>query len=296
MISFWEDKSLVHFDIIIIGSGICGLSTACSIKEKYSSLKVAIIERGIFSSGASTKNAGFACIGNPTEDLSDLELMGEDKLIELVHRRYAGLNILRKRLGDQKIQYESNGSHEIIFQNQIFEESQIDKLNKILFPLFKQAVFEKLKDSHEYFGFDKKKVKSIYKNKLDGQINTGMMMDSYVDYATNLGIRIFTGTHVESFHQEVNSIQLELKSAFHSLKFHTQKLAICTNAFSKSLLPDIDLKPGRGQVMVTSPIPNLQIKGTFSFDDGYYYFRDINNRVLFGGGRNLDFQTEETLE
>ena len=31
-------------------------------------------------------------------------------------------------------------------------------------------------------------------------------------------------------------------------------------------------------------------------DCGYYYFRNIENRILFGGGRNLDFKQEETIE
>jgi glycine/D-amino acid oxidase-like deaminating enzyme len=29
-------------------------------------------------------------------------------------------------------------------------------------------------------------------------------------------------------------------------------------------------------------------------EEGYYYFRNIDNRILIGGGRNLDFKTEET--
>ena len=31
-------------------------------------------------------------------------------------------------------------------------------------------------------------------------------------------------------------------------------------------------------------------------DEGYYYFRNIDNRILFGGGRNLDFKGEETTD
>ena len=296
MISFWENKNLLHFDVLVIGSGICGLSTACSIKEKNKNLKVAIIERGILPSGASTKNAGFACIGNPTEDLSDLDLMGEDTLIELVSKRYNGLQILRNRLGDENINYEATGSHEIIFHNQELDESKIELLNQILFPVFHQPVFEKLPSHHTYFGFDKNKVQSIYKNNLDGQIDTGLMMDNFVSYANTLGIRILTGTSVEVFENLGNSIELSLKSGFQSIKIKTQKLAICTNAFSKKLLPDLDLQPGRGQVLITNEIEDLQLNGTYSFDEGYYYFRNVGKRVLFGGGRNLDFKTEETLE
>jgi len=52
--------------------------------------------------------------------------------------------------------------------------------------------------------------------------------------------------------------------------------------------------PARAQVLITEPIADLKLKGVFHFDQGYYYFRNIGNRVLFGGARNLDFATEET--
>ena len=31
-------------------------------------------------------------------------------------------------------------------------------------------------------------------------------------------------------------------------------------------------------------------------DRGYYYFRNIGDRILLGGGRNLDFERETTTE
>jgi glycine/D-amino acid oxidase-like deaminating enzyme len=73
----------------------------------------------------------------------------------------------------------------------------------------------------------------------------------------------------------------------------TSKLLFATNGFSKDFFTE-DVKPARAQVLVTKPIKNLHIQGTFHLDEGYYYFRNIDNRILFGGGRNLDFQTEET--
>jgi len=48
--------------------------------------------------------------------------------------------------------------------------------------------------------------------------------------------------------------------------------------------------------LCTSPIADLKIKGTFNFEEGYYYFRNFENRVIFGGGRNTDFETETTTD
>jgi gamma-glutamylputrescine oxidase len=71
---------------------------------------------------------------------------------------------------------------------------------------------------------------------------------------------------------------------------------MATNAFARQLYPDLQVTPGRGQVLVTKPVPGLKLKGTYHFNEGYYYFRNIDGRVLFGGGRNLDFAAEETPE
>ena len=80
------------------------------------------------------------------------------------------------------------------------------------------------------------------------------------------------------------------------IPFKTEYIAICTNAFSRDLLPDLEISPGRGQVLVTSPIEDLQFKGVFHFDQGFYYFRNFGQRVIFGGGRNLDFERETSHE
>ena len=79
------------------------------------------------------------------------------------------------------------------------------------------------------------------------------------------------------------------------ISFKTEQVLICTNAFVKSLLPDLDVLPARGQVLLTEPIEGLKLKGTFHYDEGFYYFRNLGNRVLLGGARNKFFKEEETF-
>ena len=71
-LSFWELESYFkNIDIIIIGSGIVGLFAALHLKKTTPKLKIIVLERGVLPSGASTKNAGFACFGSASEILDD---------------------------------------------------------------------------------------------------------------------------------------------------------------------------------------------------------------------------------
>jgi glycine/D-amino acid oxidase-like deaminating enzyme len=107
----------------------------------------------------------------------------------------------------------------------------------------------------------------------------------------NLGVKILNNITVERFVEISNSVEVKTNK----INFKTNKLLIATNGFANQLL-DEKVQPARAQVLITKPIKNLEIKGTFHLDKGYYYFRNIADRILFGGGRNLDFKTEETSE
>jgi glycine/D-amino acid oxidase-like deaminating enzyme len=73
------------------------------------------------------------------------------------------------------------------------------------------------------------------------------------------------------------------------------QVLVATNAFAAELLPEVGVVPGRGQVLVTEPLPHITMPGTFHYDHGYAYFRQLpDRRLLLGGGRNLDFAAEET--
>ncbi len=106
-VSFWEKESFYNdIDFVIIGSGIVGLSSAIELKNKYPKAKVVILEKGVLPSGASTKNAGFACFGSPTEILDDLSIMSEEEVFSMVKKRWEGLVNLKKLLGEDNLGFE----------------------------------------------------------------------------------------------------------------------------------------------------------------------------------------------
>lgn len=296
MVSIWEQQSFLRADTIIVGGGILGLSTACSIKEHQPKRSVIVLERGILPSGASTKNAGFACFGSLTELVADVATLGATKAFELVQKRWHGLVLLDQRLGEEAMDYQHHGGFELLTETQLSVHKHIDAINQLLFPIFEMEVFHSAPSKIAEFGFNKEIVKDVIFNPFEGQIDTGKMMKALIRKTQLLGVDIITGAEVvavESSATQVNVIVHHNKEKF---TFTANNVAACTNAFLPKLFPSMRVAPGRGHAVITKPIPNLKLKGAFHYDEGFYYFRNYNDRVLFGGGRNIDFESEETTD
>ncbi len=288
--SYWELKEwFTNIDFTIVGSGIVGLNCALELQKKHPKAKILILEKGMLPQGASTKNAGFACFGSLSEIMDDLKSHTEQEVFNLVDKRWKGLQLLRKNLGDKNIDFQPNKGFELCESEDFFEKCIAEKeaINQLLKPIFKEDVFSVCANR---FGFQKVHQQYIVNN-FEGQIDTGKMASELLKKVQALGVKILNNISVESFVE--NSSNINIKT--NRLDFYTKKLLIATNGFANQLLKE-NVQPARAQVLITKPIKNLPIKGTFHLDKGYYYFRNINNRILFGGGRNLDFKTEETSE
>ena len=288
--SFWETQTYFKdIDLIIIGSGIVGLNAAISFKEKHKKSKVVVLERGILPHGASTKNAGFACFGSVSELQSDIQNSSEDLVWQTVEMRVKGLELLRKRLGDKNIDYKQNGGYELFDSVDKFNRcaDSITYFNKQLKTITKNSSTYSLEnDKIKQFNF--KSIKGLILNKKEGQIHTGLMMQRLIELAISKGIIILNSIEVKAIHDVKTGINVKTNIG----EIEAKRLIVATNGFANELLNIKDLKPARAQVLVTKPIEGLNLKGTFHYDEGYYYFRNIGKRVLFGGGRNLDFKTE----
>jgi glycine/D-amino acid oxidase-like deaminating enzyme len=298
MISFWEQHSFTEYDCIVVGAGLVGLSTAIEWKQKFPKQRVLVLERGLMSSGASSRNAGFACMGSPSELLADLVTASAESVQQLFADRKAGLDLLRQRLGDERIGYEAGGSYDLLRTSELRVLDQIDNLNRLVYPVLGKNAFAISDKTAGSFGFAPDFCAAVVENLCEGAIHTGSMLRSLCDLAISLQIEIKTGAAVERFEDEDMHVSVIVEDNIRQQEWQLrcEKLFLCTNAFTKSLLPDQDIRPGRGQVLITEPIPDLGFKGIFHFDEGYYYFREIEGRILFGGGRNLDFDGETSTE
>ena len=291
-LSYWEYKTwFSNIDYTIVGSGIVGLNCALSLKERFPQAKVLVLEKGILPQGASTKNAGFACFGSISEILSDLKTHTQEEVIGLVQRRWDGIQLLRKNLGDSNIGFEQYGGHELFLHHheELYERclDGLNVVNQLLRPVFGKKAFEEKSNIFQFNNIQENYITNIF----EAQLDTGMMMATLLHKVQKSGVMVLNSVALDDFTEKDEGVSITTGN----FDFHTGKLFIATNGFASQLL-DEDVTPARAQVLITSPIGNLHIKGTFHLDEGYYYFRNIDNRILLGGGRNLDIQGEQTME
>jgi len=292
MLSFWEIKNwFSNIDFTIVGSGIVGLHTALELREKYPTSRILLLEKGDLPQGASTKNAGFACFGSLSEIIDDLKTHSEEEVLELVKNRWEGLQLLRKRVGDNLLNLKPYGGYEIFLKQDEATYTECNQkiafVNELLKPLFKTPVFTRdvdrfsFQNTYEYLFF----------NPFEAQIDTGNMMQELLKQVHQQNILLLNNQTVTTYTETNSGVEIQLKD----LVFTTKKLIFTTNGFAQTLVNNAVL-PARAQVLITKPIKNLDIKGTFHLDKGYYYFRNFEDRILLGGGRNLDFEGETTTE
>ncbi len=293
--SYWEwDTWFRDTDIIIVGSGIVGLSAAIFLKTHVNNLRVTILENGVLPSGASTRNAGFACFGSVTELLDDLAQNSENEVFDLIQKRWRGLQNLRQLAGDTALKYEAHGSYEMFKpdENATFDEcmAQINFLNKKIAPITgEKETFVLADEQIPTFAFSG--ISHLILNRSEGQLHTGQMMKTLLGIAREKGVQILNGIKVESITDSSTGVLIHTKNGW---EIKAQKALVATNGFTRRLLPDLRVMPARNQVLITQTIENLPIKGCFHYDKGYVYFRNVGKRILLGGGRNRYQQQEST--
>lgn len=308
----WEDV-LLRFDVVVVGAGIIGLSSAIELAERNPALRIAVLERGLIPTGASTRNAGVACFGSVGEIVSDISRMGQKGALGVLSQRVAGLQKLKQRCASSDVGYEEHGGHELFFdEHEVL--THLPELNALLEPLLGAEVFTRRDDLINMFMLGPS-VHALVHIKHEATIHSGLLMNTLWKKAEQLGVRIFTGSLVIAINGHQLSVRtingeriVEAVTTVLATNGNTSQLTITHveptsnarhgavakhGAVSLEHVPTFE--PARGQVLLTAPIEGLPLRGSFHFDAGFYYFRNLGNRILFGGGRNTDFEGERTL-
>ena len=287
--SFWEqDIWYDTYDVLIVGGGLVGLQTAQFLSAGSANLRVAIIDRQFPPLGASTRNAGFACVGSLGELADDVGAIGFEATIDLVCRRVEGLRLLRETLGDQTLQYEALPNVELFRTG---EEQVLAEAEKLL-PNANAALRERLNLSSDpytqtgpkTYGSAMESLATIT-NQLEGQLHPGNMIQALYSLCISRGVICFSESVIELSAGGV---------ALQGGRFiRAKQVVVATNGFSQRLLPSV-IQPALNQVIVSAPIQGLEWQAPIHLEQGYGYLRRIGDRVLVGGFRNRFKDSSET--
>ena len=292
LLSFWEHKGWCQGrDFVVVGAGFVGLSAALECRRRFPEASITIVELSPICGGGSTKNAGFACFGSPSELLDDWRILGPEKTVELVAARYNGLLNLRKNYSDSEIGYEPTGSIEIFTGDTPELESKVQEflptLNEALEGVFGCEPFEIAQSAPGVLG-----VTSVIASPLEGILDTSKLYKTMLQRALTSGIDIINGCKIESIEEAGEGYRLDFDYGY----FEAREVMIATNAFTADLLPDLDVESQTNRVLVTQELQGLEFRGSCHFDRGYVYLRRLENRLLIGGGRQWGDGASEEVQ
>lgn len=260
-------------DVLIVGAGLMGRWLAYFLARRNPAPRVLVIERDGFGFGASTRNAGFLTCGQVSEMLADAQHAGADAVIENFLQRRRGIEIVRREFPELDV--DPCGS---------FDYDELTGRKRELAKALNDAAGEEV-FTERRVRLDGETRPALF-NRADGGVHPVNLMAALRD--SSPGVEFAFGVNA----RHVADGQAELDTAAGRRRVTCDGAVICTNGFARDLDSASGVVPGRGQVIVTSPVRTETDRALGYLRDGYDYFRFVDGRLLIGGGRDL-FKDEQ---
>ncbi|MEM7573735.1 MAG: FAD-dependent oxidoreductase [Bacteroidota bacterium] len=295
-ISFWEAETFIgRPDVVIVGAGFTGLRAALALKEQAADKSVLVVDRHPFGLGASTRNAGFACFGSPTELLADLAVSPAETVWDTVAKRYAGVRRLAQEAASLPQLFQWDGGYEVFDNREKYEAvvAQLPALNAELSRCCgPDAIWQETKAPASL-----RPGISVLYNAAEGKLQPAALLADLQARCRAAGVQLAYGCTVDSFSGRAGNMQLHTQPLG---TINCDQILLATNAFSNELGLELDVVPCRNLVVLTQVVPDLQLPGTYHHHEGYVYFRTVDRpegpRLLMGGARHLARAAEQTAE
>jgi len=275
----------IEVDVVVIGAGLCGASTAWHLSQ--SDLRVALVEARGVAHGATGRNAGFILQGTAERYNRAIAQMGREKAKLIHHLSVENHRLMREWIANQGLdcEYRQHGSLQLASSAEE-EQELIESADLLLEDGFAADLLfgEELGEPYLSAGFQTGIVLPE-----DGEIHPAKFVDGVVHHAQQNGAQVFTQTPVLNIESNTN---VEIHAPNGTIKAHMAVL--CTNANLPQLMPQYDniIHPVRGQMLCTTPQERVFTRPIYA-DHGFDYWRQKpDGRIVLGGWRNLDPDTE----
>jgi gamma-glutamylputrescine oxidase len=289
--SFWLDASATskpqEFDIVIVGAGITGLSTAYWLEKEDPNLKIAIVEKNRMGFGASGRNAGFVTCGSVEHFNRMISKHGLEQAVEIWKFSETNLSLLKEEIvqnNAEKIQFEHKGAFSLVAQPNEFDE--LKKCSDIMTSLKIPTEIVEGNDVERRLGA----INFVGGIKYLGDASTNPVALLQL-MKSKIKAPIFEGVEVNRIETagDGNKVLKTDKGDFIS-----SMVVLALNGYSCHLHPYFQDKiyPTRAQCLMTEAVPRF-MEGPCYANFYLDYFRQLpSGELLIGGFRQLEKATE----
>jgi len=291
-VSYWNDRSSTtptNADVVIIGGGIAGLSTAYWIGKEDPSMSVVVVEKYEIGAGATGRNAGFVTCGSVEHFNRLVEKHGKEEALQIWQFSEENMRLLKENIIQDKAEdllFEHKGSFSLASTDTEFKELQnsaalMKSMNVSVETIDEAGIKSRLGAEGFVGGIKYVDDGSVHPIKLLHQIRSKL--------SSNVKV---------CEHHEVHAIE----NAGDGKRVRTNKGSIdcsivvyATNGYSPLLNKFFDDKifPTRGQILATAPVPRF-MEGPCYANFVLDYFRQLpTGEMVIGGFRQLQKDVEK---
>jgi gamma-glutamylputrescine oxidase len=254
-------------EVAVIGAGVTGCSCALTLAERGTSVR--LYERSTIAGGASGRNGGFALRGatlpydrardelGPSSAARVMALTERslDRMEQLAGDAFRRVGSLRLA-ADEAERDELRREHDALVADG-FAVEWVDELEPPLDRLFRGAIH----------------------HPPDGALQPARWVRRLAAHATEAGAEI----------REHEAVEVD--------KLDADVIVVAGDGYTASLLPELGelVRPTRGQVLATEPLPELRYGRPHYARGGYDYWHQLpDRRLVIGGNRDASPETEQT--
>ena len=300
--SYWIDKEQLkikepsqnnqeekNYDIVVIGGGVAGVSTAYWLKKTDPSLKVAILEKAPYlSQGASGRNAGFITCGSVEHFNRMVENYGKEKALNIWRYSEENLKLLKEHIikdNGPALDFKQSGTFSLASDDKEFSE-----LKKVAALMDEENIGVEVLNSSDI----EKRVGAInfvggIKYLEDAEVHPVKLVEQIYKTLPE-DVDIYLNTEVSSIDNVGDSRTCYTNNG----TFNSMAVVMATNGYS-ALLSDFlsdKIIATRGQILTMEAVPKF-MEGPCYANFVLDYFRQLPNGQMLIGGFRQESQSQD---
>jgi len=288
-VSLWQQAQRTEettYDVIVVGGGIVGCSTAYWLHRRQPSLDVAILEARTLGAEASGRNAGFILQGTHTDYRSDMDRYGKQAARRLWTFTRENRDLLATELRGTAFGWRSDGS--LTAAGSADEAARLRSSLSHLRTAGAPAVYLDPDETNARIGA------SGFHGGLF--VTTGAVVNP-LRLVRHVAAESEADVHpqhpVERIHWTDPGVMLDTPER----RFRADRVVLAVGPSLPDLVPSTSsfVRPVRAQMLATERADTSHISVPVYSHHGEFYVRQLaDGRVLAGGGRHQHREPEET--